>query len=216
MSSAHILPPKDSHKGRLQTGILLFLALLPGCVLPAILSLTGFPSDNAGVYTALANAALGVCLLLGLRGPWWACAAGGVLTMAGALLSRLPSLFVLPNRLIVYESVCYTLVPFLVLGCARFWKWLTGRQGLSYLLSAVTLLAAKVCLCWGWYLSINQVYYGAYSLPFVLPSPWQLLGSFALFCGVYLLFSLASFRRDPEDEAAKATAPQGFWADSQL
>lgn len=200
----------------MQTGILLFLALLPGCVLPGILSLLGLSSDAAPVYAALTDAAMAVCLLLGLRGPWWACAAGGILTMAGALLSRLPTLFTLPDSLVAYESVCFVLMPFVVLGSARLWKWLIGRQGPAYLLSAVTLLMVKAGIGYGWYLVINQVYFGSYTLLSVLPSPLQLLWSLVLYCGVYLLFSLASFRRDTGDEEEKPTAPQGLWADSQL
>lgn len=132
--------------------------------------------------------------------------------MAGALLVRLPALFLLPDGIFVYEIGCFALYPFLLLGTARLWRWLTGRQGLSYLLSVIVLLMAQVGFSYGWYAIINYMYSWSYNLPSVLPSPFHLLWSFVLYCGVYLLFSMALFR----GEAGKSPpSSEGLLTDSE-
>lgn len=112
-----------------------------------------------------------------------------------------------PDSLLVYEILCHALTPFLLLGTARFWKWLTGRQGPAYLLTVITLLIVRVCWGLGGYLIINKLYFGSYNILSVLPSPLRLLQLLAIYCGVYLLVSLALFSEASEKPEKK----EGPW-----
>ena len=202
MLSSHGAHAKPSivQSRHVQWGALLLLILLPGCVLPAILSLAKLLPGDAPFFSTLTTVALALCLVLALRGPWFLCLTGGILTMVGALLVRLPQLYLLPGGIFLYELICYALAPFLLLGTGRFWLWITGRQGISYLLSIITFLALRLGAAFGWYLIINNMYLYNYNIHFVFPLPSQLLRFFLLFCGVYLIFSLATFRQESDRE----------------